>query len=35
MLKNINISYTAFNQSSVTIFKHAVYRWQINITAEF
>ena len=35
MLENNNLSYTAQNQSSVTILKHFVYRWQMNIIAEF
>ena len=35
MLKNNNLSYTSQNHSSVTILKHFVYRWQMNITAEF
>ena len=33
MLEN-NLSYTAQNQSSVTILKQFVYKWQMNITAE-
>ena len=32
MLKNNNLSYTSQNHSSVTILKHFVYRWQMNIT---
>ena len=35
MLKNNNLSYTSQNHSSATILKHFVYRWQMNITAEF
>ena len=35
MLENNNHSYTSQNHSSVTILKHFVYRWQINISAEF
>ena len=35
MLENNNLSYTSKNHSSVTILKHFVNRWQMNITAEF
>ena len=35
MLETNNLSYTVQNQSSVMIMKHFVYRWQMNITAEF
>ena len=35
MLENNNLSYTAQNHSSKTILTHFVYRWQMNITAEF
>ena len=35
MLENNNLSYTSQNHSSVTILKHFVNRWQMNITAEF
>ena len=35
MLETNNLSYIAQNHSSVTILKHVVYRWQMNITAEF
>ena len=34
MLKNNNLSYTSQNHSSVTILKHFVYRWQMNINVE-
>ena len=34
-LENINLSYIAQNHSSVTILKHFVYRWQIDIIPEF
>ena len=34
MLKNNNF-YNSQNHSSVSILKHFVYRWQMNITAEF
>ena len=34
MLENIT-SPTLENHSSVTIWNHFVYRWQMNITAEF
>ena len=33
--KNINLSYIAQNHSSVTILKHFVYKWRIDITSEF
>ena len=35
MLKNNNLSYTSQNHSSVTILRHYVCSWQMNITAEF
>ena len=35
MLKNNYLSYTSQNHSSVTILKYFVYRWHMNITAEF
>ena len=35
LLENNNLSYTAQNHSSLKIFKNVVYRWQMNITAEF
>ena len=35
MLENNNLSYTSQNHSSVTILKHFINRWQMNITAEF
>ena len=35
MLKNNNLSYISQNHSSVTILKHFVYRWHMNINAEF
>ena len=31
MLENNNLSYTSQNHSSVTILKHFVYRWEMNI----
>ena len=34
MLEINNLSYTFQNQSSVTILKHFIQRWQMNITAE-
>ena len=33
MLENNNLSYTAQNHSSITIWKHFVYRGKMNITA--
>ena len=35
MLENNNLSYTSENHSSVTVLKHFVHRWQMNITTEF
>ena len=35
MFKNINHSYIVQNHSCIMILKHFVYRWQMNITAEF
>ena len=35
MFENNNLSYTTQNHSSVTILKHFVYGWKMNITAEF
>ena len=34
MLKNYNL-YIVWNHSSVTMLKHFVYRWQLNINAKF
>ena len=34
-LENINLSYIVQNHSSVTILKHFVYRYQMNIITEF
>ena len=34
-LENINLSYIAQNHSSVTILKHFVYGYQMNIITEF
>ena len=35
MLENNNLSKTAQNHSNVAIWKQFVYKWQMNITAEF
>ena len=34
MLENNKLSYTSQNHLSVTVLKHFVYRWQMNITSD-